>query len=217
MQYRKARLDEVQEVAQVCADAFEDYPYLSMIASNLKKPEQYKEFVLALQEILVRLAIKRDSCLVAEKDGRIVAAAILQHQTISMLNYLQNGATKLFRFISITKLFKYFNFVEESERHLEDSADDARREIYRAIHKKKKWMAEGTFDRIIAVTDKETTRKAVEQAKAYILGNWSGIMVSMKSKDPNVCCSAEGHVSHVYADRMSSRPLGWCIRFTPIC
>lgn len=26
MQYRKARLDEVQEVAQVCADAFEDYP-----------------------------------------------------------------------------------------------------------------------------------------------------------------------------------------------
>ena len=74
MQYRKARLDEVQEVAQVCADAFEDYPYLSMIASNLKKPEQYKEFVLALQEILVRLAIKQDSCLVAEKDGRIVAA-----------------------------------------------------------------------------------------------------------------------------------------------
>ncbi len=50
MQYRKARLDEVQEVAQVCADAFEDYPYLSMIASNLKNPEQYKEFVLALQK-----------------------------------------------------------------------------------------------------------------------------------------------------------------------
>lgn len=67
MQYRKARLDEVQEVAQVCADAFEDYPYLSMIATNLKKPEQYEEFVLALQEMLVRLAIKMDSCLVAER------------------------------------------------------------------------------------------------------------------------------------------------------
>ena len=45
MQYRKARLDEVQEVAQVCADAFEDYPYLSMIASNLKNPEQYEEML----------------------------------------------------------------------------------------------------------------------------------------------------------------------------
>ena len=101
-------------------------------------------------------------------------------------------------------------YIIAATSHLEDSADNARSEIYRAIHKKKKWMAEGTFDKIIAVTDKETKRKAVEHAKAYILGNWSGIMQSMKSTDKNVRCSAEGHVSHVYADRMSSRPLGWC-------
>ncbi len=101
-------------------------------------------------------------------------------------------------------------YIIAATSHLEDSADDARNEIYRAIHKKKKWMAEEVFDKIIAVTDKETKCKAVEQAKAYILGNWSGIMLSVKSRDSNVRCSAEGHVSHVYADRMSSRPLGWC-------
>ena len=93
--------------------------------------------------------------------------------------------------------------------HLEGSAEDARNELYRAVHGRKKWLAEEVFDRIMAVTEKETKRKAVEQAKAYILGNWPGIMLSMKSKDRNVRCSAEGHVSHVYADRMSSRPLGW--------
>ena len=101
-------------------------------------------------------------------------------------------------------------YIIAATSHLEDTAEDARSEIYRAIHKKKKWMAEGVFDRIIGITDKETKRKAVEQAKAYILGNWSGIMISMKSGNSNVRCSAEGHVSHVYADRMSSRPLGWC-------
>ena len=101
-------------------------------------------------------------------------------------------------------------YIIAATSHLEDSAEDARCEIYRAIHRRKKWMAEGTFDRIIEITDKETKRKAVEQAKAYILGNWSGIMLSMKSEDRNIRCSAEGHVSHVYADRMSSRPLGWC-------
>ena len=58
-----------------------------MNASNLKNPEQYDEFVLALQKILIRFAIKMDSCLVAEEDGHI------------------------------------FNFVEESERNLEDSAE----------------------------------------------------------------------------------------------
>ncbi len=85
-----------------------------------------------------------------------------------------------------------------------------RREIYRAIHKKKKRMAEEVFDQIVRITDKETKRKAVENARGYILGNWSGIILSMKCRDTNVCCSAEGHVSHVYAARMSSRPLGWC-------
>ena len=95
-------------------------------------------------------------------------------------------------------------YIIAATSHLEDSAEDARGEIYRAIHRKKKWMAEGAFDRIIGITDKETKRKAVEQAKAYILGNWSGIMIAMKSGDSNVRCSVEGHVSHVYADRMSS-------------
>ncbi len=101
-------------------------------------------------------------------------------------------------------------YIIAATSHLEDSADDARSDIYRAIHKKKKWMAEGVFDQILTVTEKETKCKAIEHAKAYILGNWSGIMLSMKSHDENVRCSAEGHVSHVYADRMSSRPLGWC-------
>ena len=101
-------------------------------------------------------------------------------------------------------------YIINATSHLEDSAEDARSEIYRAVHKRKKYMAEDVFDRIIAVTDKDTKRKAVENAKAYILGNWPGIMQSLKGKSDNVRCSAEGHVSHVYSDRMSSRPLGWC-------
>ena len=34
-------------------------------------------------------------------------------------------------------------------------------------------------------------------------------MEQLKNKDAEIQCSAEGHVSHIYADRMSSRPLGW--------
>lgn len=101
-------------------------------------------------------------------------------------------------------------YIIAATSHLGDSAGDVRSEVYRAIHKKKKWMAEGVFDGIIRITDKDTKRKAVENARGYILGNWAGIMLTMNSKDTNVRCSAEGHVSHVYADRMSSRPLGWC-------
>ncbi len=59
------------------------------------------------------------------------------------------------------------------------------------------------------MTESGTKVKAVEAAKTYILGNWSGIMESVRAKDKSLQCSAEGHVSHVYSDRMSSRPLGW--------
>ena len=93
--------------------------------------------------------------------------------------------------------------------HLQDSAEDARNEIYRSIHGKKKRQAEETFEKILATTESESKRKTVEAAKEYILGNWAGIMQWVQDKNKEVECSAEGHVSHIFSDRMSSRPLGW--------
>ena len=52
-------------------------------------------------------------------------------------------------------------YIMAATSHLEDSAEDARSEIYRAIHRKKKWMAEGVFERILGMTEKETKCKAV--------------------------------------------------------
>ena len=42
---------------------------------------------------------------------------------------------------------------------------------------------------------------------SYIDNNWSGIESAVKN--PHVGCSAEGHVSHILAARMSSRPMAW--------
>ena len=92
--------------------------------------------------------------------------------------------------------------------HLLDSVEDARSEIYRAICKKKKPQAEEAFEKILAVTESESKRKTVEAAKEYILGNWIGIMQWVRDKNEEVRCSAEGHISHAFVDRMSSRPLG---------
>ena len=105
--------------------------------------------------------------------------------------------------------FHMHKYIISATSHLKDSAQDARREISRAIKGKRKWAAEAALDKILNVTESETRTRAVESAKNYILGNWTGIMESLKAKDKSLQCSAEGHVSHIYADRMSSRPLGW--------
>ena len=93
--------------------------------------------------------------------------------------------------------------------HLGDGAQDARSGIWRAISGKRKKEAEEVFDRIIGETQAESKKKAVEAYKSYILGNWPAIMNGVGNRKENIHCSAEGHISHIYADRMSSRPLGW--------
>lgn len=53
----------------------------------------------------------------------------------------------------------------------------------------------------------EAKLEAIEVTRRYIVGNWEAIK---RQKDNEyIGCSVEGHISHVYASRMSSRPMGW--------
>ena len=49
----------------------------------------------------------------------------------------------------------------------------------------------------------------MEEAREYILSNWSAAVRRLKHKDGIIGSSTEGHVSHVLSSRMSSRPMGW--------
>lgn len=100
-------------------------------------------------------------------------------------------------------------YIMAATSHLGDSAQDARSEIWGAINGKRKKDAAEVFERIIGITDTESKQKAVGASRDYILGHWSAIMNGVRNKEDDIHCSAEGHISHIYADRMSSRPLGW--------
>ncbi len=121
--------------------------------------------------------------------------------------WIKSGTKELVKAKFVLDKFHMHKYIKTATAHLQDSREDARQEIYRAIHKKKKYMAEDAFEKILAVTEERSKREAVEAARTYILGNWAGIMEQVKNKELE--CSAEGHVSHIYTDRMSSRPLGW--------
>lgn len=62
---------------------------------------------------------------------------------------------------------------------------------------------------ILAEEVEKTTRKRKEDLMNYILKNVEGIKNLYRNKKELHGCSAEGHVSHIYSDRMSSRPMGW--------
>lgn len=126
--------------------------------------------------------------------------------------WIRNGAKRHAKAGFVLDRYHMGKYIIAATSHLKDSAEDARSELYRAINGKRKWQAEETFKKILEVTESESRRKSVETSRDYILGNWAGIMEAVKSRKRNRGCSAEGHVSHVYSARLSSRPLSWSRR-----
>ncbi len=124
-------------------------------------------------------------------------------------NWIKTGVSVIPNSKFVLDRFHMHKYITTATAHLGDSTDDARSEIYRCIYKNRKKACRQVFDQIVAVTESETKANAVETSKGYILSNWAGIQISLKKEDENIRCSAEGHVSHIFADRMSSRPLGW--------
>lgn len=98
-------------------------------------------------------------------------------------------------------------YIRLATAHLPDEA------MYYAIRDAIEWpdkkMAAAAFDKIIKMTETDTKKEAVREAKRYILNNWDGIEVKEEKAGEIVGCSAEGHVSHVFSERLSSRPKGW--------
>ena len=112
------------------------------------------------------------------------------------LNWIVNSEFVLDKF----HLAKY---VREATAHQEQCFHP----MWNYINRDMKKAAKDLFDLIIEETKISTKRKAVIRCKGYILNHWEAIQLQ---KDENYLgCSAEGHVSHVLSDRLSSRPMGW--------
>ena len=76
-----------------------------------------------------------------------------------------------------------------------------------AIELDEKETVEAYFESTIGLGLRESQIKAIGESQTYILSNWEAIQNSYRPGYPG--CSAEGHISHVLSDRLSSRPLGW--------
>ena len=102
--YREARIEESEKIGKLLANSFLDYPFLTIITDDLKKPDSYPAFVETLQILLTRVYIKKGNCLIAEQDGDLLAVALLQQKRFlyTILIY-ENGGTNIFRYISTTK------------------------------------------------------------------------------------------------------------------
>ena len=80
-------------------------------------------------------------------------------------------------------------------------------EIWRAIKANDKEHLKVVFETIKGMTETETKVSSIIEMRNYILNHFDSIKSHYASD--YIGCSAEGHISHIYSYRLSSRPLGW--------
>ncbi len=117
--------------------------------------------------------------------------------------WIKAGAAIIMKSIFVLDRYHLNKAVKMAGAHIEN----AEREIWRAIKKEDKSYIKVVFETIMDATESETKAEAVKEAKTYIMNHWENIKHHYY-KDYSGC-SAEGHISHIYSDRLSSRPLGW--------
>lgn len=105
--------------------------------------------------------------------------------------------------------YHMMKYVNTSVAHLLDSAEEVKGEIWECLNGGHKKELKALYEQILAVTANENKYEEVRGALRYFLNNWAGISIRTEEAGGNWKCCAEGQVSHVLSDRLSSRPMGW--------
>lgn len=125
--------------------------------------------------------------------------------------WITGGSKKIHGLIRVLDEYHLSKYLTSMTTHLWDSTEDARDILRETIRKGTKDDFNELCDRIYADADEddEGARNRVEKGRSYILNNWTPAKVRLQRRSGVLGSSTEGHVSHVLASRMSSRPMGW--------
>ena len=118
-------------------------------------------------------------------------------------SWIKSGAAIVNKSTFVLDRYHLNKAVKVAGAHIEN----AEREIWKAIRKGDKDYLKVVFETILDATEAETKAQSVKEAKAYIVNHWENIKHHYSNDYSGY--SAEGHISHIYSDRLSSRPLGW--------
>lgn len=119
--------------------------------------------------------------------------------------WIRAGVADIDKGVMVADKYHLMKYINRAAGRMQDDANEIKGRLWKALYKNKKKKFVKTLK---AVRKCAPNPKAADECAEYVLNNWESAVLRMRDK--NVYgCSAEGHVSHVYSDRMSSRPMGW--------
>ncbi len=128
-------------------------------------------------------------------------------------NWIKTGLEWLPKSINVLDKFHLMKAVnaivgkENKENALEKA--EYKRRIYTSFYRQNFKETKEIVYEILSEEMEENVRTRKQKLLQYILNNKEAIRNLYKYQKQLHGCSAEGHVSHLYSARLSSRPLGW--------
>ena len=128
-------------------------------------------------------------------------------------NWIKTGLEWLPKSVNVLDKFHLMKAVngivgKENKENEKEKAEYKKR-IYKSFYELNFNETKEIVYEILSEEMEKSTRKRKEKLLEYILNNQEGITNLYKNQKELHGCSAEGHISHLYSARLSSRPLGW--------
>jgi len=119
-------------------------------------------------------------------------------------SWIKAGAEYIYKGVLVSDRFHLSKYINRVSNLMDDKADETKARFYKYIYKNKLLAAKKLLGRIRTKTGRNDV---TETTRTYFEDNWDSIQRAFHDKNA-LGCSAEGHVSNVYSERMSSRPMG---------
>lgn len=119
--------------------------------------------------------------------------------------WIKSGADYVAKAVFCADKFHLMKYINAASGQMLDEKDTAKEEIWHKLYKRSR---KGFRDYTDAMLRSANNTEPIEKLQTYVLNNWSAVMLCLHSEIVDGC-SAEGHISHILSDRLSSRPMGW--------
>lgn len=108
--------------------------------------------------------------------------------------------------------YHLMQYINEMTSHLKDSISEAKAELYNVLAHGEKDKLDVCIGRIYNTTKDEKRLKIISRCETFLRNNMTAIKNRLNyNNEPILGCSAEGHISHDLASRMTTICRGWSI------
>ena len=122
--------------------------------------------------------------------------------------WIKAGKDCIDKSVLVADRYHLMKYINRASGLMLDEEEETKKKFYRYIHRNELQAVEKLLTRIKNSAGQD---ERIEEIRTYFIHNWEAIRRAFHDRHA-LGCSAEGHVSNVLSERMSSRPMGWSER-----